>query len=98
MLKIQVTKNDIKLGKKWDAYACPVAIATERAIKKKYKDFNKTILIGPDYLHIDWNSCFKLPKKVTKFVTEFDWSDKKVKPFSYCLPEKYLKEHCHVES
>ena len=81
-VKINVTKEDIEYGLPGEPSHCPVARATERAIRNaEYVTSNGNTLGG--VVRIDYEVYrFKLPKKADKFIDQFD-DDKTGKPFSF---------------
>lgn len=78
---IRVTKNDIKLGQRSHASACPVARALRRATGARE--------IGVDGLNISVGSQdFSSPIEVTEFVQRFDLDGRQgLKPFTFELRE-----------
>lgn len=90
--KIFVTKKDIKNGCQKSCFDCPVALAINRKFKKKEV---VGIFVDPLWIKIKFKEEDRItgipktlfiatPKKVEKFIMKFD-SNRKVKPFSFCL-------------
>ena len=74
-MKIKVTAEDIKRGKRQDCWRDPVARAARRAT-------SKSAWVGYFTMGLDGRKARKLPKKVASFVSRFD-AGKPVKPFSF---------------
>ena len=80
-VKIEITANDIRLGKRGQPTSCPIA----RAIKRELGDHPKvggsgsfSIMLGGEYQR------YSAPDKAGKFVYRFDTDGKDaVKPFSF---------------
>ena len=82
-MKIHVTKEDIKKGKKGDVSACPVGRALNR-----YKGvecevgYIQIIVISKDG---EAGSIGEISKEVRDFINNFD-AGRAVKPFAFDLP------------
>lgn len=74
-LRISVTEDDIKRGKREDTKWCPIACAARKLGKKK------RIYVDDCYVEIGSQS-FRLPKVAQNFVYSFD-GGKRVRPFSF---------------
>lgn len=92
--KIEVTAEDIRLGKRGECGSCPVARATKRALTAasglatlSVAAFPSTIEVSDvrdpdeDFMGLGW---FDPPLKASKFIWNFD-AGKPVKPFSFYL-------------
>lgn len=77
MLKIEVTKEDIKNGWKISPRNCPVAKAIQRLLP------TASVGLGTLYLN-EGNDKYILPDCVSKFILAFD-RDQEVSPFSFEL-------------
>ncbi len=77
---IQVTEDHIRLGKRSNSTRCPVALAV-RDILPAAKILGTILIVETPWLKIH------LPKKVTKFVEDFDHF-RPVEPFSFELQIK----------
>lgn len=79
--KIEVTKKDIKGGKRGDGYSCPIALAVRRTLGIN--------IISVDNISVDFpfegkGFSAEIPTKVQRFIDSFD-DGQDVKPFSFIL-------------
>lgn len=96
-LTIDVTENDIRMGRKENEAHCPVARAAKRALReKKVKGYTVTVP-DPNYILLDdakgWEGIrVPLPAKAQKFISTFDTEGKKaVKPFTFTINVKEIR-------
>lgn len=74
---INVTKDDILRGVKWDSSSCPIALALRRQFKTKLVDVdNDDITIR--------RAVLLTPKRAQRFLVRFD-SGSRVRPFCFKL-------------
>lgn len=79
-VKIEITKSDIKKGKKQQIDSCPIALA----IKRKLKARNICVSDGVAF-NLEGNEYWvDLPNKASYFIDNFD-DGLKVKPFSFIM-------------
>lgn len=76
-LRVEVTADDIKRGKKNEPEHCPIA----RAIDRLYP--GNEVSVNDDTAEID-DCTFSLPLIAERFVSRFD-AGEKVKPFKFVL-------------
>lgn len=93
-IKINVTRQDIKIGYPGASASCPIALATKRAIKDAegiHITTLGTFKIARDGISYNFYS-FKLPEKAGRFIDKFDDKGKEaVKPFSFIANIKNRK-------
>jgi len=77
-MKIHVTEKHIKKGVGFNPWKCPTAKAIQEATGRKPT-------VTSEWYGFN-NEELSLPKKVTKFIDNFD-RGKKVKPFSFVLKD-----------
>lgn len=77
-MKIEVTKVDIKNGKRNKFNTCPVALAFRRKTKRKRVIVKSNAIYDGNGRH---TLCF-LPKKAGRFIERFD-NGKSVRPISF---------------
>lgn len=90
LVKIKVTKEDIKKGKANNGTRCPIAIASKRLLKKV-----NFVCASGIYFKGGWfgqDSSFFMTDVPKNFVREFD-RENKVKPFTFSImvPTEYIK-------
>lgn len=76
-MRITITKNHIKRGKRYRSEYCPIALGLKERFKKedvRVQQYNAEI--GIYYIPLSQRAC--------KFIEDFD-NKKKVKPFSFNL-------------
>jgi hypothetical protein len=79
-LKINVTKTDIKRGKRDNRYSCPIARAFQRATGAEKVSVGMFQMHRADKMSVD----VPLPPEAKEFVTKFDFKGRQsVKPFSF---------------
>lgn len=93
-MKINVSKEDIKSGKKCDSEKCAVALAVHRAFNN-----NKALQISVLKDNVCmwflkdsgeyYQTSFDLPTFVSEFVLDFDTGEE-VEPFDFTFPEELL--------
>lgn len=77
-MRIYVTKEDIKNGKKKISNFCPVALSLKRRFPKR------TIHVGISICCIGKFKRIELPNKASNFICKFD-QDISTEPFSFNL-------------
>lgn len=77
-IRVKVTQDDIKNGKRCLSRKCPLALAVARATGKS-AIVRVTTLTVDNFAH-----RFNMSKKLIRFINDFD-SDRPVKPFSFIL-------------
>lgn len=79
-MKINVTAEHIRKGKKDDCYFCPIALAIAEKVKTSAEVFTTQVRI---YKY----EVYDLPKSATTFISRFDkrGGKKTAKPFSFIL-------------
>ena len=93
-MKIQITKTDIKRGRKYDANGCPIARAVKREMRKQGKNpknymidvtsvlqVHKIVRDGARIVGLEPEISKSLPENGRKFVEAFDQYGE-VKPFT----------------
>lgn len=78
--KIEVTKADIKKGKREEVTRCPIA----RAIRREMKATHLCVALEIDFRVKGKKFSAELPVKASKFIDKFD-ARMLVKPFSFYL-------------
>lgn len=86
-MKIEVTKEDIKNGKRLECDLCPIALAIKRS------DANiESVFVTPRHAYITRRSegekNFRLPDQATIFVLQFDQASA-VEPFEFELQPEF---------
>ena len=82
-MKVIVTEEHIKNGKRDDAFFCPIALAIKDL---GIEDFKKFMVLETDiYLY---TAYIKLPPKAQYFIHAFDNNRRSVKPFEFELDYK----------
>lgn len=90
-VRIYVTKEDIKLGCKGEAYKCPVAKAIMRTLKVNHVCVYNLLAIEKDHLAFDSDCRVKMetPEKAFAFIQFFDSYDEEIqksaKPFQFTI-------------
>ena len=82
-MRIDVTRDDIRLGKRGRCNTCPVARAIRRDLGKGIEVFvyGSQVSIG--------GRVFELTRGVSDFIERFDHDGRRgLKPFSFTLPIK----------
>jgi len=82
-IKINVTKNDIKKGKRCQSGDCPIALAAHRKFKGSAVSVGPFTLGVSQYDHECWRD-YTLPKAASNFILKFDCREK-VEPFSFTI-------------
>jgi hypothetical protein len=87
-MKIEVTKKDIKKGKRRHNGRNPVSLALSRIFKAK-----GGVTVVDEFILVDKTgegqcASWTTPKRVIKFLDEFDAVGKKAKPFEFKLPKR----------
>lgn len=82
-MRIDVTSQDIALGKPGDGEICPIARAIDRATGDLAIVLNTVV----HYYSVKGRRVLKLPHSARRFVSRFDNSEP-VKPFSFELRKK----------
>ncbi len=80
-MKITVTKEDIRKGKRFDPRACPVYWAIKRSVSNPSEFFVNRLALRSE--SCEQEIC-RFPDSVTEFIDRFDLK-KPVKPFSFNL-------------
>lgn len=75
---IEVTRKDIRQGKRWASRSCPVALAIQRQTGEDCLVKNACIVAQGKFLPI------KSPRSVSRFVRRFD-AGKRCQPFRFYL-------------
>jgi hypothetical protein len=85
MLKVNVSKENIKKGDPGLTATCPIALAIKKVIKNK----KAVVHVDEPYIQVD-NNFYKLTKKAADFINKFD-DYKKVKPtkFTFLLDKDF---------
>lgn len=78
MLPVTITKQDIREGKKGDAYNCAIA----RALKRIFN--TQSVSVSGSSATIDGVS-YRLPQEAYDFVSRFDNLKTSVQPFTFQL-------------
>jgi hypothetical protein len=79
-MKINVTQEDIDLGKPRCPWDCPIA----RAVQRQTRDEAYRVLPGLVYKWDDNSQAEMLPPEACEFIQQFDGNGKaSVKPFSF---------------
>jgi hypothetical protein len=100
-MKIQVTKQDIRYGKRGIPSKCALARAMNR--DAKIKDCFWSVGTKSASLQIKDSKKFStqlnkidLPKKCVKFIDDFDCDKSKVKPFEFTIktPKELRSKKC----
>ena len=76
LLKVRVTRDDIRKGEPWRCDACPVARAMRRHGYQK-------VFVDMSMISTRWKT-FRTPALVRRFMLQFD-RHRPVKPFSFAL-------------
>ena len=84
-MKIQITDQDIKLGQPGIHYACPVALALNRATGQAWSVNKRTLITYKP--SIDKISSQPTPEIVRFMMNKFDHKEK-IKPFSFILDKQ----------
>lgn len=79
-MKINVTAEDIRLGKRGTPNSCPIA----RAIKRRLTNRDVWVSDSEVWVKVPFRRYVDLPKEARDFVKDFDRS-RDVKPFSFNL-------------
>lgn len=84
MIKIKVTEEDIKKGKRFNSACCPVGLACQRVLHKNWAEVFEflTLRQTENGLRI----YFEM-QGVAGFISKFD-SGETVQPFEFELPEE----------
>lgn len=81
-MKIEVTKEDIDMGTRWDYNFCPIALAITRALQVGVYVANATVFCSGIAL-------YRLPEVAIRFIEDFDCDGHRaVKPFTFELDMK----------
>lgn len=82
-IKIEVTKEDIRLGAEGSSGDCPIALA----LKRRFLRQNLSIYVGDDVFTFDGgNRWHKLPKRASVFSTaQMHNHVEKLKPFKFFI-------------
>lgn len=80
-MKIKVTEQDIKLGKRVHTCFCPVALALRKSFDLQGA-FD--VEVGWEYIKMGALGRYKTPTSVRRFIHAFDRRNK-VKPFNFQL-------------
>jgi hypothetical protein len=84
-IKVDVTANDIRLGKRKDACSCPVARGIGRALRGLGVEV-QSVSAGWQSLEVNDFEFADTPVKASRFIETFDAAGRKaVKPFSFTL-------------
>ncbi|QGJ92042.1 hypothetical protein SEA_KEELAN_78 [Gordonia phage Keelan] len=84
-MKVEVTQEDIDLGKPGDPKSCPIS----RAIQRKRGVVRATTMPGEAYVtRPDRWTYYKMPRKAMQFVLDFDQL-KSVEPFTFETKPRY---------
>lgn len=86
-LKIRVTKDDIKQGKRQDLGYCPIALGLRRTIEQQGGDVNiHSVKVDDDECKVTYTvmRTFPTPAHAQKFINRFDNGDS-VKPSEFTL-------------
>lgn len=78
-MRIYVTKADIKAGNPCNSAKCPVARSLQRRFPTRF------VSVGPNGGMIGYSSYILWSPAVRRFIQRFDYSNRKVKPFSFTL-------------
>lgn len=89
-LKVEVTERDIKRGVKGDCEACPIALATKRALRNNgLRRYAKYVSVAEDvFASTLTDDCMSAnyPQKAGDFITLFDnGGPEAVKPITMTL-------------
>ena len=76
-MKIQVTRQDIRLGTPHSECSCPIALAVGRT----RPDTNPSVFVDSDFIQIGY-SYFRTPRVAFKFMQAFD-AGQPVEPFEF---------------
>lgn len=76
MLKVQVTADDIREGKREDSLHCPIALALQRLLGQPWR-VGTNVAQGPN-----WGESADLPPAAREFVLRFDLG-LPVEPFEF---------------
>ena len=76
MIKIYVTRKDIRLGQRYSHINCPIARAIKRRTKESYSVHRYFVSRSINDL------TYNLPDEASKFIESFD-SKENVKPFKF---------------
>lgn len=81
MIKVRVTREDIRRGVQTDGHECAIARAAKRKIGGK-------IAVGSFYVYegSTMKPIYELSKSAQKFINKFD-AGRNVKPATFCLKE-----------
>lgn len=79
-MRIEVKQEHIKLGRQFDCYACPLALAIQEATGLGPL---VVAVIGP--VVFDSEVSYGLPAEAMQFMTDFDCG-RNVAPFTFNLP------------
>lgn len=82
-IRINVTKKDIRYGKRGEARNCPIARACKRAGLKQVNVLGYQVYAAQALVDYD-ERTFKMPIKAQRFVKSYD-NGEKVSPFSFTL-------------
>lgn len=89
-VRIHVTKNYIKNGKRRNRYSCPISKAVRATLR------NKLVKTGVDEIIVDTPKhtlVAKLPKRAQRFIAMFDDRVKPVSPFSFTARFKAVPQY-----
>jgi hypothetical protein len=79
-LVVEVTEEDIILGKRKRSCECPISKALKRSTGFDWGvGINTALYFGPEFSK---NSFIELPKEARDFISKFD-QEKPVKPFKF---------------
>lgn len=73
-MRVRVTAEDIRLGKRMDCLDCPVARALQRAVGRSVRVYASEKMAG--------QKVYRLPTSAARFIDQFDIG-KKVRPFEF---------------
>lgn len=89
VIRVRVTKFDIKHGTQSDCHSCPVARAVNRALKHRYctevSGYSVRVYTKHGYFRVE---RYKSPTRVSTFIGKFD-SGMTVKPFTFTLRKRH---------
>lgn len=87
IIRVNVTKHDIKEGMKYSCYSCPIALALDR---HKHKGITYPS-VSFSYVTFEQNRWlrYSVPLKACDFIYNFD-QGKRVKPFRFILKDPVL--------
>ena len=90
-MKITVTAKNIKDGKRCDGRYCPVALAIKDVLRKLKLPVG--VVVVNDNMALVLKHYWWCSKSVTNFVNSFDHTDRKIRPFSFTIPDIYFERN-----